>query len=250
MDIENSFANKDQTQPVRIDEEKLISIVRKEMAKNFNVNIENNDFCSPCEKRMTNAEKRRMVYFTRAVYLIFAFIWIILCVSNEFYTNIAAYVLFIPFIIFLLGFFNADCTCEEEVESDVFSVSFVSIGILVSIPLLTLFNKNEENIMLNHVIFLAMISTLLSYFHLWVNYKQRHVCKAIRSCLETFSVTLYIFAIMIFFTSSKTKISETKKEDKEKNASTGSKFVIPPELLEMSQDEILGGEEIIEEMNE
>lgn len=180
---------------------------------------------------MTRKEKDRLIYFTRSVYLIFALIWILLCIANKFYESAAAYVLFIPLIIFLMGFMNADCTCDNEVESDVFAVSFISIGILLSIPLLTLFNKNNDNILLNHVIFLAMISVLLSYYHIWVGYHQRHVCKAIRSCLETFSITLYIFAILIFFMSDTKipKISEYKK-------ATGGRILVGPDMLEDSNN--------------
>lgn len=157
---------------------------------------------SPSCKKMTRKQYDRVVYFTQSVYVLFTLIWILLCVVNNLYDSIASFVLFIPIFIFLLGFFNAAETCHCEVESDVFSVTFVSIGILFSMPLLTLVNKDgKPNRMLNHVVYLGMISILLSYFHLWVSYNDRHVCKAIRSCLETFSITLYIYAISIFFLS-------------------------------------------------
>lgn len=144
-------------------------------------------------------EIRETSFYVRSVFLTFTFIWIIIIVLNKFYTSLAVWVLLIPFAIFLLGFMNADETANTDIESDVFSVTFITIGIIVSMPLLSLFNKEKTNEHLNHVIFLAMISTLLSYLHIWTGKKNRHVCKVIRSCLETYAICLYIFAITIFF---------------------------------------------------
>lgn len=217
-------------------EDRVLDMIKREIALlKETKGIIDDDFDSPCEKRMTRKEKSHVIYYTKAMYIIFTFIWILLCIANKLYDNIAAYVLLIPFVIFMFGYFNAECTCNTEVESDVFGVSFVSIGILVSIPLLTLFNKDDGNKKasdkqddnskndnsvpeiknedemkkqeekeksskrLNHIIFLAMISVLLIYLPIWVGYHDRHIYKAARSCLETFSITLYIYAIMIFF---------------------------------------------------
>lgn len=210
-------------------EDRILVMIKREMdlIKDGKGIAEDSGFCENCEKRMTHAEKRKYVYFTKAVYVIFTFIWLLLCLTNDFYENIAAYVLLIPFIVFLFGFFNAEETCNPEVETDVFSVSFIALGILVSMPLLTLFNKEEDKKLsnpgttvteesqedknkrirkekntklLNHVVFIAIICVLVIYLPIWVGYHDRHICKAIRSCLETFSITLYIYAIMIFFT--------------------------------------------------
>lgn len=209
-------------------ENKILVMIKKEMEllKDGKGIADDCKFCEQCEKRMTPAEKRKYVYFTKAVYVIFTFIWLLLCLTNNFYENIAAYVLLIPFIVFLFGFFNAEETCNTEVETDVFGVSFIAIGILVSMPLLTLFNKEDDKKLgtpditkietiedrdkrlerekntklLNHVVFIALVCVLLIYLPIWVGYHERHICKSIRSCLETFSITLYIYAIMIFFT--------------------------------------------------
>lgn len=143
--------------------------------------------------------KTESSFYVRAVYTVFTFIWMLVIVMNKFYANICAYILLIPFAIFLLGFMNAEETCDCEVETDVMAVTFVTVGIIISIPLLTLFNKDGANKDLNHIIFLAMIFVLLSYLHIWVGKSGRHVCKAIRSCLETFALCLYMYAIGIFF---------------------------------------------------
>ena len=143
--------------------------------------------------------RKETVFYVRSIFTLFTFFWIMIIVMNKFYKSMVAYVLLIPFAIFLLAFMNAEDTVDDELENDVLSVTFVTVGIIISMPLLTLFNKDKSNTELNHIIFLAIISILLSYFHLWCDRSRRHICKAIRSCLETFSITLYIFAIAIFF---------------------------------------------------
>jgi len=138
------------------------------------------------------------VYYVGSTYCIFALLWIIIVLWNKFYLSSANFILLIPLIIFTIGFFNLE-NLNDDLQNDVFRVTFISVGLLLSLPLLKLFNEKKENRMLNHVIFLSMIFILVSYYHFWVPSECRYVCKIIQSCLETFSITLYIFALTIFF---------------------------------------------------
>ena len=154
------------------------------------------------DQKMTN-EKSETCFYIRSVYGIFTLIWLLIIVINKFYTELTCYVLFIPFLIFLLAFMNAEDICDSEVENDVLGINFLTIGIVLFIPLVTLTNKETSvtaKTNVNHSIFLAVTCILLSYYHVWVCKSNRHVYKAIRSCLETIAITLYIFAIAIFFT--------------------------------------------------
>jgi len=137
-------------------------------------------------------------YYVASVFAIFAFIWILVVLLNRLYTSHVSFILVVPLFIFTIGFFNAECI-DCELEGDVFKVTFITVGLLLSLPLLKFFNENNEDRQLNHVIFLAIISILISYYHVWVPHEDRHVCKAIQSCLETFAITLYIFAVLIIF---------------------------------------------------
>jgi hypothetical protein len=177
-------------------ENELRAAIRSELASLLN---QTRDDCVHVETRMTHEMHKRITHFIQSVYVVFVFIWLILIISNSFYESVAAYVLLIPFGAFLFGFMHAEEVCHSEVENDVFSVTFIALGILFSIPLLTLFNKDNINPKLNHTIFLALFLILLAYIPLWVPYHYRHVCRAIRSCLETMSAVLYMYAITIFF---------------------------------------------------
>ena len=137
-------------------------------------------------------------YYVGFIYLIFTLIWIIIILSNNFQKNDTFYILFIPVILFTIGFFNCD-NCNPELQKDIFNISFINVGLLLSLPLLKVFNDKKEDKQLNHIIFLSMIFILLTYYHIWIPLENRYICKIIQSCIETFAITLYIFAISIFF---------------------------------------------------
>lgn len=150
-------------------------------------------------------------FFAKAVFVTFTFIWLLVIIVNKFYKSFASFILLLPFGYFLLGFMNSDHICNKEVEADVFAMTFVNTGILLSLPLIGLLNakidseesecemKRHKKNKLNHIIYLAMIFILLTYPHFWVCMEARHIVKIIRSCLETFGITLYIFVLTIIF---------------------------------------------------
>lgn len=148
---------------------------------------------------MTKEEKEKSTFYIRCTFLIFIFIWIFVIASNRLYESNALFVLLIPFGLFGLGFLNSSDISDDNVEEDVFSATFITTGLVLSIPLLGIFNREKMDSFLTHIIFLAMVFTLFSYFHIWVDRTDRHICKIIRSCFETIAVTLYTFAIIIFF---------------------------------------------------
>jgi hypothetical protein len=138
-------------------------------------------------------------FYIRATYTLFLVLWILLILVNSFQKSSAAFVLLIPFVIFIVGFSSAD-EIDRETETDVFKVTFINAALILSLPLLKLFNdSNKKREDLNHVIYLAIIFILLSYYHIWVPLRMRCVCHVIQSCLETFAITLYIYALTIFF---------------------------------------------------
>jgi len=148
---------------------------------------------------MTPEEKEKSTFYIRCTFLLFIFIWIFVIATNKLYESTAWFVLLIPFGLFGLGYLNSYDISDDTVEEDVLSATFITTGLVLSIPLLGIFNKDKMNSFLSHVIFLAMVFTLFSYLHIWVDRIDRHICKIIRSCFETIAVTLYIYALVIFF---------------------------------------------------
>lgn len=137
--------------------------------------------------------------YIRFTFIIFMIVWTFVVTYNKFFLLAAWPILTIPYGLFGLGILNADEICDDVVEENVFSTTFVTMGLIISLPLLTMINKDKQNKDLSHIVYLGMIFTLFSYFHFWVDKEQRHVCKIIRSCLETIAVTLYILTLTVFF---------------------------------------------------
>jgi len=137
-------------------------------------------------------------FYVGMIYILFSLIWILIVLYNRFYTSPASFILIIPLILFTIGYFNCD-KFNVDLQNDVFRITFISVGLLLSLPLLKFFTETKPNKQLDHVIYLAMIFVLVSYYHVWLPLENRHTWKAIQSCFETFSVTFYIFALTIFF---------------------------------------------------
>lgn len=152
------------------------------------------------------------------IFVIFAIIWTFMIAINRFFLSPAWPILLIPYAAMGIGYLNKEKIADDVVEEGIFSATFITMGLVISLPLLGYINnkilgptdskenntkidkkKSDACSQLNHIIFLAMIMTLLSYIHIWVDQSMRHVCKVIRSCFEMIAVTLYIFALTIFF---------------------------------------------------
>ena len=137
--------------------------------------------------------------YIRYVFIIFMIVWTFVIAYNKFFLLAACPILTIPYGLFGLGILNSDNIADDEIEENVFSTTFVTMGLIISIPLLTMINKDKQNRELTHIVYLGMIFTLFSYFHYWVDKEERHICRIMRSCLETIAVTLYILTLTIFF---------------------------------------------------
>lgn len=176
--------------------------------------VEPDEFHCTSAKCRTEEEDRKISENIGWTFIIFSIIWTFMIAINRFYGTAAWPILLIPYAMMGIGFLNKDKISDDKVEEGVFSATFISMGLVISLPLLTLFtnkilgSQDEKSndprktaicSQLNHIIFLAMIMILLSYVHIWVDESMRHVCKIIRSCFETIAVTLYIFALTIFF---------------------------------------------------
>lgn len=137
--------------------------------------------------------------YIRITFFIFMVIWTFLVAINGLFISMAFPILLIPYASFGLGILNSDQLADDKLESDMFSATFITMGLVISMPLITFLNKDKPNKDLNHIIFLAMISTLCSYLHIWGDGAFRHVSKIFRSCLETMAITLYVYVLVVFF---------------------------------------------------
>lgn len=169
----------------------------------FEIHVEEEKF----EKRNYTSDKKgldhqdmlQVGFFIQCTFFSFIFIWIFLIAINKLHLALSSVILLIPIALFAIGFINAYQIADDEIEDNVFTTTFTTIGLILSIPLITYFNKEKENKKLTHCVYLAMILTLFSNLHLWTDKDFRHVCRIMRSCFETMAISLYAYVLTDFF---------------------------------------------------
>jgi hypothetical protein len=144
---------------------------------------------------------RKKTLSVQLLYLFAAVIWIIFCAVMGF-TNIpwvGLVILAIPLVIFGIGFFNAN-KITVEVEDTIFMANYLSIGLLIVIPLLAWMDKvnnnNKERVITAMIA--GIVLSMLSLVDIWVRPKWLSFIKHLKSVLQTASLTLLIYAIYLF----------------------------------------------------
>ena len=127
-------------------------------------------------------------YWTRVVYVIAIVIWLIIIIYTKFYTLQASFILVIPFFVFIIGIINASYLCTD-VEEYMFAANFLTIGLLLALPLLNWTSKGYNGCKKTFtlIIILAITFSILSMYDIWVPKKWLSVYKHGRSCLQTLS---------------------------------------------------------------
>lgn len=139
-------------------------------------------------------------YWIDSVYIIAILVWFLIICYFELYTSRAAIFLWIPFIVFLIGWSNS-ADLSPEIEEDMFKASYLSVGLVLSLPLMTWMSKdfNGSRQMFTSVIIVTMVLTLLTLIDIWVAKRWLSVYKHGRSCLQTMAVCLFIFALITYY---------------------------------------------------
>ncbi len=142
----------------------------------------------------------QIIFWIRIIYIIFIVFWSILIWYFRFYRLKASYLLLIPYIVFIIGIANAG-VLSTDIEEEMFRANFLSVGLLLALPLLNWTNKdyNGDRRLFSTIIILALVFSILSLFDIWVSKKWLSLSKHIRTCLQTFSLTLIMFGLVEYF---------------------------------------------------
>lgn len=140
------------------------------------------------------------VYWIRAVYILAIIIWVLLICYFRLYITPAAFVLWLPVIVFAIGLTQMD-KVSVEVEKDMFKTSLLSVGLILALPLLGWMSRDYSGDRGHYVsiIILAMVISLLTLIDVWVEKKWLPVYKHYRSCLQTMALTLLIYAVITYY---------------------------------------------------
>ena len=133
-------------------------------------------------------------------YIVLLIVWIVSIVWFKLYISPAWYVLLIPFLAFIYAALTSH-NLTYDMEDEMFKASYLSIGLILALPLLAWMNKDftGDKDHFVSVIFLALAFTILTYIDIWVTRRWLSVFKHIRSGLQTMAVTLFLFAIMTYY---------------------------------------------------
>lgn len=180
----------------------------------FDGEIENDyESAITSEKRGQNKANfgKKQPYGTRktraiqSLYIICSVLWIVLILLLGLYHTDwpGLVILSLPLFVFAFGFVNSS-DLSVEVEEDMSKANYLSIGLLVVLPLLTFCTNDykgdgQAKIHFMTIIIVALILTMLSMVDIWVKKKWMTLMKHIKSILQTTSLTLIIFALYTYY---------------------------------------------------
>ena len=145
---------------------------------------------------------RRKTLYVQLIYLYAVVFWLFLVFYLQAYRvdQIGGLILFIPIFTFGIGFLNASAL-TVEVEEDMFKANFLSIGLLIVLPLLTWMNRDYTGDRKKFIAILigAIIFTMLSLVDIWVRKKWVTLVKHLKSVFQTFSLTLLILGLYLYY---------------------------------------------------
>lgn len=165
--------------------------------------VNNNEDHMDCDKKNYSPY---IASYVRMLYVIYMIIWTGIIIWFELYiTDIVGWlVLFIPYIIFAFGFCNAECLCRE-VENHMYRNNYLTIGLIIVLPLLTWISKDYKGATLRETkrfkafVVLAIILIILSMLDIWVPRNWLSVHKHGKSALQTLALTLLVFAFYNYY---------------------------------------------------
>lgn len=142
-----------------------------------------------------------MIYYIRCLYVIVILIWLVVLFYLPINDLVELFILCIPFLVFILAYL----TCPyipRDVEEMLFDVNYISIAILVMVPLLTWLNKGYEGKNRHRfitTIIAAVMLALISLIDIWATRRWITLIKHFKSICETLAVILIIYALYTFY---------------------------------------------------
>jgi len=136
------------------------------------------------------------------IYLILVLIWIALVICMKLYdTNyVGLLILLIPIIIFGIATLYAD---EHLVSNHTLNDDddFLTIGIILLLPLLTYFDKDfTDKGRFMSIVIVSLFLFLLSVIPMWIPMRFAKYLKILRTSVQTIAITLLLYVIHLYYT--------------------------------------------------
>ncbi len=156
-------------------------------------------------RRETNIYDMQVVTYIRMIYVIAIIIWTMIILIFQLYeTDLIGWLLLaIPFVIFLIGYASAS-QVTIDVEEDVYKYNYLSVGLLIVLPLITYLNRdytgcNIRKQRFTSVLVLSLIIILLSMIDVWIPRRWISTIRHLKSTLQTMALTLLMYALYTFY---------------------------------------------------
>lgn len=145
---------------------------------------------------------KEQTLLVQIVYLLGILLWFLFIFIFKLYrvkNFIEISILFIPVIIFFIAYLNAkDIT--TNVETFMFQANLLTLGLLVTLPLINWANEiGREKDLFIVMTSTAIVLSMFSLVDIWVG--ERHLCIAqhIKSIFQTLAIFLLSFGLIRFF---------------------------------------------------
>lgn len=144
-----------------------------------------------------------VAFSVKVVYVIAILLWIVVIAWLGLYKGDTVAWLFIciPFVLFIFAMINSD-SITIETEDLVFQSNYLTVGLLIVIPLLTWMNrdyKGNDKDKFVSLLVAMVVFILLSMLDIWVKKEYISVIRHIKSVLETFAVVILIYAFYTYY---------------------------------------------------
>jgi hypothetical protein len=159
---------------------------------------------TPTPNKVYSPDQVRRV---RILYAVAVFGWVCICAWLRMFTTgfVGFIIVVIPIVLFTMAIVNAPEFCTD-MERHMFKTNFLSLGLIVTIPLFKIMTKNYkgDKTQYLYVILLAIVFTMFSLVDMWLS--PNHLClhKHTKSILQVYAVFLLVYAIWLYARSAKT----------------------------------------------
>lgn len=157
----------------------------------------------------------RRRFFILCLYVLALIFWLYLVIALKMYQGRAAFILWLTPIVFLISMYNIG-DIDSDVEKDAGGTSFLEVGLVIAISLLSWMKDVEGfNPNLIYIMLLAMVFSLIGRIDVWVPSKWMRVYKHFKGIFQTFTLVLFCYVLLEFFFAGVSYHSLSKKREVE-----------------------------------
>jgi hypothetical protein len=139
------------------------------------------------------------IFIVKCLNIIFMLIWTMIIIFFGLYQTKGFFILWLPYILFGISFFNSD-SFTNEVCNTTLQNTFITIGLIMCIPLLTFLEKSDKiKHDIKELLIVAIICILFTYLHVWLPVDDIYIWKHIKSFFETIAVVLFMYVLIMYY---------------------------------------------------